>query len=69
MQTELKTRLTDREIEILTLIGQGLVTKDIAQRLDLSPATVSVHRANIMDKLNLHNAAALASLAARASLV
>jgi DNA-binding NarL/FixJ family response regulator len=68
LQAELKMRLTAREMEVLTLIGQGLVTKDISQRLDLSPATVSVHRANIMDKLNLHNAAALASLAARASL-
>ena len=63
---ELKEKLTERELEVLIQIGRGLVTKDIAERLDLSPRTVSVHRANIMRKLDLHNAAALAALAIRA---
>jgi DNA-binding NarL/FixJ family response regulator len=58
--------LTDRELEVLGLIGRGKVTKDIAQILGLSPRTVCVHRANIMRKLDLHNAAALAALAIRA---
>jgi DNA-binding NarL/FixJ family response regulator len=45
------------------------VTKDIVQNLRLSPATVSVHRAKIMQKLGLHNSAALAALAVRAKLI
>ncbi|HEX7553815.1 MAG TPA: response regulator transcription factor [Geothrix sp.] len=63
---QLKGLLTEREMEVLSLIGQGLVTKDIAAELDLSPKAVSAHRQNIMGKLDLHNAAALAI---RASLV
>jgi DNA-binding NarL/FixJ family response regulator len=59
-------RLTGRELEVLGLIGRGKVTKDIAGILGLSPRTVCVHRANIMRKLDLHNAAALAALATRA---
>ena len=60
-----KDKLTEREVDILSQIGRGLVTKDIANGLGLSPRTVSVHRANIMRKLDLHNAAALAALAIR----
>jgi len=63
-----KSALTERELDVLRLIGQGLVTKDIAQQLGLSPATVSVHRASIMRKLHLHNSAALAALAVRTNL-
>ncbi len=65
---ELQARLTGRELEILGLIGKGLVTKEIAAELGLSPRTVSVHRENLMRKLDLHNAAALAALAIRAEL-
>ena len=68
LQAQLKERLTDRERQVLGLIGQGMVTKDIAADLDLSPKTVSIHRQNIMQKLDLHNAAALAALAIRAGL-
>ncbi len=64
----LRQVLTDRELEVLGLIGQGLVSKEIAERLACSPATVSVHRANIMRKLDLHPANALAALAVRAGL-
>jgi len=68
LQADLRTSLTEREWRILSLIGQGLVTKDIAQALYISPKTVSAHRQNIMGKLDLHNAAALAALAIRANL-
>jgi DNA-binding NarL/FixJ family response regulator len=68
LRETLERTLTDRELEVITLMGRGLVTKDIAKQLGLSPATVSVHRANIMEKLDLHNAAALAAVAARAKL-
>lgn len=60
--------LTERERDVLALIGKGLVTKEIAERLDLSPHTVGVHRSNIMRKLDLHTSAALAALAVRARL-
>ena len=69
LQGQLKEQLTDREMEVLALIGQGMVTKDIAAALDLSPKTVSAHRQNIMEKLDQHNAAALAALAIRAGVV
>jgi len=59
-------QLTERERDVLALIGKGLVTKEIAERLDLSPHTVGVHRSNIMRKLDLHTSAALAALAVRA---
>lgn len=67
LKRQLKDLLTERELEILSCIGQGLVTKDIAAALNLSPKTVSAHRQNIMGKLDLHNAAALAALAIRAN--
>ena len=69
LQRQLQDQLSEREIEVLALIGQGMVTKDIAAALDLSPKTVSAHRQNIMEKLDQHNAAALAALAIRAGLV
>jgi two-component system response regulator FixJ len=68
VRDRLRAVLTARELEVLGLIGRGLVTKDIAKNLRLSPATVSVHRANIMQKLGLHNSAALAALAVQAKL-
>lgn len=68
LQAQLEARLTQREREVLALVGQGLVTKEIAAELGLSPKTVSIHRQHLMEKLDLHNAAALAALAIRASL-
>jgi len=58
--------LTEREVEVLACIGKGMVTKSISQALNLSHFTVSAHRGNIMRKLDLHNAAALAALAVQA---
>jgi DNA-binding NarL/FixJ family response regulator len=65
---QLAQLLTDRELEVLALLGQGLVPKDIAAALKLSPKTVSAHRQNIMSKLDVHNAAALAALAIHANI-
>ena len=57
----LLTRLiTDREREILILVGHGLTSKDIANRLGIRINTVQVHRANLMKKLDVPNAANLA---------
>ncbi len=48
-------RLTDREAEILRLVGTGLSYKQIAQRLVLSHRTVQNHVQNTLNKLQLHN--------------
>lgn len=49
-------KLSDRELEILQLMGEGHEVRDIAARLHLSPKTVEAHRANIKEKLQLQNA-------------
>jgi DNA-binding NarL/FixJ family response regulator len=51
--------LTNREMEVFQMIGQGLTTKQIARRLHLSPKTVEAHREKIKTKLNLANSAQL----------
>ena len=55
--------LTAREREVLTLIAEGLTSREIATRLVISPKTVDRHRENIMAKLNLHNRAELVRFA------
>jgi DNA-binding NarL/FixJ family response regulator len=47
--------LSDREIEVFELIGHGSTTRQIADRLDLSPKTIETYRENIKAKLNLRN--------------
>ena len=51
--------LSRREIDIVQLIKEGLSSKEIAIRLDISLKTVEVHRYNILKKLSLKNTAAL----------
>ena len=51
--------LTDRELEILTLVGKGVATKNIATQLSISARTVEAHRAHIKDKLGITDGAAL----------
>ena len=51
--------LSRREIEIVQHIREGMSSKEIAQRLDISLKTVEVHRYNILKKLNLKNTASL----------
>ncbi|HLL89516.1 MAG TPA: helix-turn-helix transcriptional regulator, partial [Tepidisphaeraceae bacterium] len=48
-------RLSDRELEVLQLIGQGLGTRQIAQRLTLSIKTIESHREHLKAKLNLQS--------------
>lgn len=57
--------LTDREFEVFQLIGQGVSTKDIAQKLHLSVKTVEVHRLHIKDKLQICTAPELIRYAVR----
>jgi DNA-binding NarL/FixJ family response regulator len=56
-------RLTDRELEILELIGRGRDVREIARELHLSPKTVETHRAHIKEKLDLKNARQVARFA------
>ena len=58
-------RLSRRESEMLRLIGQGLASKEIAVRLDLTPSTVAAYRKRLCKKLDLHSTAELALHAAR----
>jgi DNA-binding NarL/FixJ family response regulator len=55
--------LTDREFEILRMIGQGLTVSEIATKLGRSVKTVEAHRANLREKLGLKRAAELARFA------
>ncbi len=61
--------LTEREIEVLRLVAQGLGNKEIADRLHLSEHTVKSHLRNILDKLHLRSRAHAAAYAVRAGLV
>lgn len=61
--------LTQRQVEILTLIAQGKSAKEIAFELGLSPKTVDVHRARIMERLRLNDIASLTRYAVRKGLV
>jgi DNA-binding NarL/FixJ family response regulator len=57
--------LSDRELEVFQLIGQGKTMKEIADELHLSPKTIEVHRSNIREELKVKSAAELISYAAR----
>lgn len=52
-------RLSNREMEVFELIGQGMTTQQIAGKLHLSPSTVETHRRNVRRKLVLESAAQL----------
>ena len=55
--------LTDREREVMQCVASGLRTREIAVRLSLSEKTVEKHRSNLMRKLGLRSAAAVAAYA------
>jgi DNA-binding NarL/FixJ family response regulator len=56
-------RLSDRELEVLELIGKGKDVREIAKLLHLSPKTVETHRSHIKDKLDLKNSREVARFA------
>lgn len=61
--------VTQREREVLKLLSEGYQNKEISDMLHISVKTVEKHRANIMNKLDLHNAAALTAYAIEHGLV
>lgn len=60
--------LSPREREVLQLLAEGLTTRQIARRLEISPKTVETHRARIMDKLDIRSIAELTKYAIRQGL-
>lgn len=62
-------RLTGRQREVLQLIAEGCSTKQIAQRLNLSIKTIETHRAQLVERLDIHDIAGLVRLAIRTGLV
>jgi DNA-binding NarL/FixJ family response regulator len=68
-ESEPAPSLTTRELEVLQLIVHGKSNKDIAAVLGLSANTIAVHRANIMQALEIHNTAELVVYAIRKGLV
>lgn len=64
-----RTVLTARQREVLQLIAEGHPTKEIARRLNISVKTVETHRAQTMDRLNIHDVVGLARYAIKMGLV
>lgn len=62
-------RITSRERQVLKLIAEGRRNREIAKCLFISVKTVEKHRSNLMHKMNLHNTAALTSLAVAKGLI
>jgi DNA-binding NarL/FixJ family response regulator len=61
--------LTDREKEVLQLLAEGRSNKEVAALLDVGLSTVETHRANLMQKLNLHSTAEIVLYAVRKRLI
>ena len=61
--------LTSREREVLHLAAQGMTSSETANRLFISPRTVEVHRARVMQKLGLHNRTELIHFAIRRGII
>jgi DNA-binding NarL/FixJ family response regulator len=61
--------LTPRQREILQLIAEGKGTRDIAETLHLSVKTVETHRAQLMERLDIHDVAGLIRYALKKGLI
>ena len=61
--------LTDREREVLQLLAEGRSNKEVAAALDVGLSTVETHRANLMQKLDLHNTAEIVLYAVRKRII
>lgn len=61
--------ITQREMEILQLIAQGLTSHDVAEKLFISKNTVETHRKNLLTKLNVKNTAGLLQIAFKKGIV
>ena len=66
---KLRRVLTPRQIDVLTLIAEGTSTKQIASTLNISVKTVESHRADLMNRLDIHDVAGLVLYAIKAGLI
>jgi len=62
---EALARLTPRELQVLRLVAEGYSNKEVADALDVAVRTVMAHRANLMEKLGIHNTSRLTQFAIR----
>jgi two-component system, NarL family, invasion response regulator UvrY len=62
-------KLSNRELQVLSLIAKGKKMKDIAEQLSLSPATIATYRARILEKMKLKSNVELANYAVRHNLI
>jgi two-component system response regulator NreC len=67
--TDELSRLSDREREVLQLIAEGKSNKEVSQILDVAVSTVESHRKHIMEKLDVHNTAAIVRFALRTGII
>jgi len=67
--SEIDTKLSKRENEVLPLLADGMSAKKIAERLYISPKTVESHKYNILKKLDLESVADLTKLAIKKGLI
>ncbi|OIP28815.1 MAG: hypothetical protein AUK47_28960 [Deltaproteobacteria bacterium CG2_30_63_29] len=68
-EREVYASLTPRERQVLTLVAEGFSNKEIAEALDVAVKTAMAHRANMMDKIGIHNRSKLVQFAIRMGLV
>jgi DNA-binding NarL/FixJ family response regulator len=61
--------LSEREREIFQLVAEGHSSKEIAELLSVSPATIETHRAHVLQKLDVHNTAELVLYAVRRGVI
>lgn len=67
--SEISSILSDREAEVLRLIGKGKASKEIADRLNISPHTVNGHRQNIIRKMHVSNSTEAYNVAQRLGMI
>jgi DNA-binding NarL/FixJ family response regulator len=64
-----QSRLDEREVEVFTLMAQGLTNVEIADKLSLSPKTISNISQTVKEKLGVHRAADITLMAVRYGLI
>ena len=64
-----RERLTPRQSEVLALMTRGFTLKEVALMLDISVKTVETHRANLMERLDMHNVPRLVHYAIKSGLI
>ena len=69
VENEAENELTPRELEVLKLVSEGKITKEIANQLSVSTRTIETHRVNMMKKLGVQNSAELIKKAAKMNLI